>query len=237
MALFHQQKTGQGQKIEIPMFETMANFVLSDHLYGRAFEPPLAPAGYARLMARDRRPYPTKDGYICSVLYTDSHWRRFLDYVGHSELIQDPRFSSMSARTANIDDVLAFLGETLIARTTAEWLEVFSHLDIPSAPLATLDTLIEDEHLNDVGFFSLIDHPSEGRMRVTGVPEKWSGTPAGFDRECALLGQHTLDVLKELDLSEQEIDALLAAGIVHAAAPDTGEVGASASGQPEGMGL
>ena len=221
MALFHQQKTGQGQKLEVPMFETMANFVLSDHLYGRAFEPPIGDAGYVRLMSPDRRPYRTADGYICAVLYTDEHWRRFLTFVDRPELIEDPRFRSMSARTTNIDAVLAVLRETLLQRTTAEWLDIFDRLDVPRARLATLDSLLDDEHLKAVGFFRTIEHPSEGTIRVTTSPEKWSGTPSGHERECALLGQHTIEVLEELGYDRNRVAGLLDTGVVLAQAAAT----------------
>ncbi len=216
MALFHQQKTGEGQKIELPMFETMASFVLSDHLFGRAFSPPLGGAGYSRLLSKDRRPYPTKDGYICAVVYTDQQWRRFWQEMGRLEVAEDARFANMAARTRNVDEMLALLSGCLSTRTTAEWVELFDRLDVPCSPLNTLESLIEDPHLKAVGFFQEIDHPSEGRLVATRVPESWSKTPSGAGRECARIGQHTEEVLQELGLSDSDIDRLIAKKVVFA---------------------
>ena len=214
MALVHQQKHGEGQKIEVPMFETMASFVLSDHLYGRAFTPPMGPPGYSRLLSKDRRPYPTKDGYICAVVYTDQQWIRFWQEMGRPDVARDARFANMAARTRNVDQMLALLSACLRERTTAEWVTLFDRLDVPCAPLNTLESLIDDPHLRSVGFFQEVDHPTEGRLVATRVPETWSKTPSAASRECAQVGQHSVEVLKAFGWSEIEIDQLIAGQVV-----------------------
>src|SRR5436189_38573 len=105
-ALFHRDRTGEGQAIEIPMFETMAQFVLGDHMAGRSFEPPIGPPGYSRLLSPDRRPYRTSDGYICALVYSDKQWSAFFRAIGEAdEAKRDPRLNSISARTRNYDFV------------------------------------------------------------------------------------------------------------------------------------
>jgi len=222
MALYHRERTGEGQQIDVPMFETMAGFVLSDHLYGRTFEPALGKAGYVRLLADDRRPYRTRDGHICAVVYSDQNWRAFLGFVGKSDLLEDPRFASMRARTANVEDVLRFLSDELQTRTTAEWLEIFDRLDIPCAAVNTLDSLIDDEHLRAVGFFKQVDHPTEGSIRVAQVAAKWSASPPGADRECPRLGEHSAEILRELGCTPEEIERLTREKIVYALAAEQG---------------
>ena len=205
MALYHRERTGQGQQIDIPMFETMASFVLSDHLFGRAFEPAIGKPGYVRLLSSDRRPYRTKDGYVCVVVYTTEQWRRLLTYLEDKTLEEDPRFRDIAARTSNVDAVLSYLSKVLLERTTSEWLRVFDQLDIPCAALNTLDSLIDDPHLNAVGFFKVIEHPTEGTIRTTVVPANWSQTPPSPSRECARLGEHTEEILEQLEYSPIEI--------------------------------
>src|SRR5690606_29769765 len=108
-ALYHRQATGQGQAVEVPMFETMAQFVLADHLGGEAFVPPLGPMGYKRLLSRTRGPYPTADGHLAIVVYTDAHWRTFLELVGQPDLLtQDPRFKDQESRTQYAEDMGRF---------------------------------------------------------------------------------------------------------------------------------
>src|SRR5262249_18710196 len=119
-ALYHRERTGRGQFVEVPMFETMAAFLMVEHLYGRSFAPAKGDTGYTRVLAPSRRPYRTSDGYVCMLAYTDAQWRRFWDAVGKPEMMQDPRFVDMSARAHNIDDVYRLAGEQLASRSTAE---------------------------------------------------------------------------------------------------------------------
>jgi crotonobetainyl-CoA:carnitine CoA-transferase CaiB-like acyl-CoA transferase len=208
--LLARARTGTGQHIEVPMFETMAQFVLAEHMQGRTFEPPAGPAGYARTLSRQRRPYPTKDGFIAALPYNDGQWRRFFAAIGKSEVVeQDPRFADIAARTANIDALYEMLGEELKHRTTDEWLELLEQNDIPCIRPNTLESLLDDPHLADVGFFGFAEHPSEGRIRTMREPSTWSETAPPTGRFAPRLGQHTREILTEAGYSPDEIDALL----------------------------
>jgi crotonobetainyl-CoA:carnitine CoA-transferase CaiB-like acyl-CoA transferase len=208
--LLARARTGTGQHIEVPMFETMAQFVLAEHMQGRTFEPPAGPAGYARTLSRQRRPYPTKDGFIAALPYNDGQWRRFFAAIGKSEVVeQDPRFADIAARTANIDALYEMLGEELKHRTTDEWLELLEQNDIPCIRPNTLESLLDDPHLADVGFFGFAEHPSEGRIRTMREPSTWSETAPPTGRFAPRLGQHTREILTEAGYSPGEIDALL----------------------------
>ena len=212
-ALFARERTGQGQEVAITMFETMAEFVLSDHLGGATWEPPVGPMGYPRLLAHDRSPYRTKDGYVCCLVYNDKQWRSFAALLGTPELMDDPRFATQGARSASIGEVLAFVAEQLEQRTTAEWLEAFERADIPAMPLHTLDTLLTDPHLEAVGLVRHGQHPVAGPIRMLDVPSRWSGTPPAFTRHAPLLGQHSVEVLREAGYADGEIEQLLADGV------------------------
>jgi crotonobetainyl-CoA:carnitine CoA-transferase CaiB-like acyl-CoA transferase len=209
-ALFHQSRSGQGQQIELPMFEMMASFVLADHLSGHTFDPPLGPPGYPRMLTPDRRPYRTKDGYLCVMVYTDRHWRAFFRALGREEEFDgDPRFVSMASRTANIAAIYGELATLLATRTTAEWLTLLDGADIPAMPLQTLESLIADPHLEATGFFSFTDHPSEGRLREMAVPSTWSVSQPRPSRHAPRLGEHSAEVLREVGYSDEQIATLI----------------------------
>jgi len=210
--LLARARTGVGQMIEVPMFETIAHFVLSEHMQGQTFDPPTSPAGYARTLSPHRRPYPTKDGFIAVLPYNDGHWRRFFEAVGKPDVLQsDPRFADIASRTANIDSLYEMIGEELKQRTTDEWLDLLQRHDIPCMRPHTLETLLEDPHLADAGFFRWEEHPSEGRIRTMREPSTWSETLPPTGRFAPRLGQHTREILSEAGFDPAAIDALIAA--------------------------
>ncbi|MFK4525692.1 crotonobetainyl-CoA:carnitine CoA-transferase CaiB-like acyl-CoA transferase [Bradyrhizobium japonicum] len=186
--LMHQQRTGVGQRIDVPMFESMTEFVLVDHLGGLTYDPPLDHGGYARLLSRYRRPYKTSDGYLCVLIYNDKHWRSFFEAIGQPHFLDQPRFANHASRTKHIDEIYEEIGHIFLTRTTAEWRELLERADIPVMPMHTLETILDDPHLNAIDFFRTVDHPVEGRIRQMRVPSTWSVTqpePAGPHRPSA----------------------------------------------------
>lgn len=209
--LLARARTGIGQMIEVPMFETIAQFVLSEHMQGQTFDPPTSPAGYPRTLSPHRRPYPTKDGFIAVLPYNDGQWRRFFEAAGKPHILQsDPRFADIASRTANIDDLYEMVGEELKHRTTDEWLDLLGRHDIPCMRPHTLETLLEDPHLADAGFFRWEQHPSEGRIRTMREPSTWSETIPPTGRFAPRLGQQTREILTEAGFDADAIDALIA---------------------------
>lgn len=198
-ALHHRQATGQGQAVEVPMFETMAQFVLGDHMGGRAFEPSLGAMGYKRLLSRTRGPYATKDGHLSLVVYTNPHWRAFSAMVGVPDLLDtDPRFLNQETRTQYAEDMGRFIAEHLPSRTNAEWIEALTKADIPVSPVNAIEDLFDDPHLKAVGLFEQFEHPTEGTLNVTRFPIKFGASPASLRRHAPNLGEHTREVLDEL---------------------------------------
>jgi crotonobetainyl-CoA:carnitine CoA-transferase CaiB-like acyl-CoA transferase len=195
MALFHRARTGEGQEVEIGMFETMASFMLVEHANGAMFTPKLGPANYPRVVAPNRRPYRTKDSYISALVYNDKQWDAFVAAVKPSWVTAD--HATLKLRAQHIDKVYALLAETFMERTTAEWLDLLRGLGVPAAPLRTPDELFDNPHLNAVGFFETVETP-QGPVRFPGVPTWFSQTPAHVMGPAPMLGADTADVLAEL---------------------------------------
>jgi len=211
-ALFCRERTGKGQEIEVPMFETMVYFVMAEHLWGMTFEPPIGTAGYTRLMSYHRKPYKTQDGYIAILPYLDSHWETFCKLSGRLDLLEDKRFRTLTDRVTNIDATYEETARTMATRTTGEWLKLFGDTSVPTIVVNTLEGLTRDPHLQAVDFWQEIDHPTEGRLRMTRFPMTFSETPADVRRHQPRLGEHSVEVLREAGLGEADIDAMLASG-------------------------
>ena len=212
-ALLHRAKTGEGQCIEVPMFETLVGFNMFEHLYGKTYEPPRGSMGYPRALSPGRRPYRTRDGWVGALPYTDPQWAALFEIADRPDLAEDPRFKTLPSRLAHIDAVYATLGEVLAERTTAEWLEAFDAANIPSMPVNRPDDLVEDPQLAATGFWRTVEHPDLGTLRFPGVPAQFSRTPGEIRRAPPKLGEHSVEVLAEIGYAREEIEALVEAGV------------------------
>ncbi len=211
-SLVHRDRTGRGQRLDIPMFETMAGFVMGDHMGGLTYEPPLDKGGYARHLSRDRRPYKTADGYICVIVYNDKQWASFFEATGRDDLRQNPNFATFAGRAANIDTVYAELARIFETKSTSEWIELLTKADVPVMPMHDLESIFEDPHLVATGFFPVVDHPSEGKIRSMKSSVRWSETPVEPSRLAPRLNEHGSEILKEAGYSTEEIANLVRDG-------------------------
>ena len=202
MALFHRERTGEGQEVEVSMFETMASFMLVEHANGAMFDPPLGPAVYPRTVAPNRKPYRTSDGYIAALIYTDKHWNAFINAVRPpwaSDL-----YATLERRARQIDTVYALVAETMLGRSSDHWLALFRELEIPAAPLGTPADLFDNPHLNAVGLFETVDTPY-GAVRFPGVPTWFSRTPGRVAGPAPELGANTTEVLEQLGVAVPDV--------------------------------
>lgn len=200
MALFHRERTGEGQEVEVSMFETMASFMLVEHANGAMFDPPLSPAVYPRAVAPNRKPYETKDGQIAALIYNDKHWTAFIERV--QPAWNGPQFATLEQRARQIDTVYGLLAQTLKERTTDEWLQLFRELEIPAAAVHTPDALFDNPHLNAVGLFETVA-TAHGPVRFPGVPTWFSRTPGRIKGFAPELGADTAAVLAELGVGDK----------------------------------
>lgn len=182
MALYERERSGLGQSIEVPMFETLVAFALVEHLSGHTFVPPLGPMGYSRVLSPQRRPYRTRDGFVALLPYTDAQWRRFFTLSGRHDLADDPRYVDAASRARHFDALYQDLADIVAEHDTGHWLSVLADADIPHSRVNTLEELFDDPHLKHTGFFQQMGHASEGRLMVPSIPLRFSRTPGEIRR-------------------------------------------------------
>jgi crotonobetainyl-CoA:carnitine CoA-transferase CaiB-like acyl-CoA transferase len=218
-AITRQKATGEGCSIEVPMFETMAAFVLQEHLAQQSFEPPVGPPGDLRLLSPHNRPVQTADGWISFTINTDAQVRAFLKAVGQDELLDDPRFVSVAARAKNVKEWFEIRGAPLTGRTTAEWLDILGRADIAVKPCHTLETLPRDPHLQAVGLLQTDEHPVEGRTVAIRPTIRFDGSYPSPRESAQPRGWASRQILEEMGCSGPDIDELLVQGAVLTATP------------------
>ncbi len=207
MALLWRERTGRGQEVHVPMLESMVTFNMLEHLWGGVLDDPAHGLGYSRMFTPHRRPYQTRDGYICLLANTDEQWRRMFDVIGRPEMANDTRFARVNARSQNIDTLYGILSERMKQETTAEWRQRLDVADIPNGPVQDFDDLLEDPYFKETGFFQRTTHPTEGKFMTTSIPVAFSESAGSIRRLAPRLGEHTREVLEGCGLASADIEA------------------------------
>jgi crotonobetainyl-CoA:carnitine CoA-transferase CaiB-like acyl-CoA transferase len=216
-ALYYREKTGKGQRVDVPMFEHLLQIVLGEHLGGYTFEPQVGEPGYARMLSPDRRPYQTSDGYVCTLIYNDKQWKAFFALLGKPQMAADPDFATAEGRSRNYDRIYGMVAGEMKKRSTQAWIEALEGADIPVQRMNSLADVMADPHLGAIGYFRTVEHPTEGRIKSMAVPSEWSESAPEYRRHAPRLGEHTREVLAEIGFSKGEIEKLLSAGAARAA--------------------
>jgi len=211
-ALFHRQRTGEGQFVEVPMLESFTSFLMAEHLYGRSFVPPTGHAGYTRVLNPNRRPFKTQDGFLAILPYSDAQWGTFFELGGRPGVMAEERFATFAARTRNIQALYALIEEVSASRTTDEWLGLLADANIPAMRINSLDDVENDPHLAATGFFAPRTHPTEGPYKTMAPPVRFSASPGSIRSDAPRLGADTRDVLREAGFSDAEIDDMASKG-------------------------
>jgi crotonobetainyl-CoA:carnitine CoA-transferase CaiB-like acyl-CoA transferase len=212
-------RTGEGQKVEVPMFETMVTWLSLEHLWERTFRDD-GPLGYPRTLAPSRKPYRASDGWLAILPYTDRHWRKFFEIAGRPEIMDEPRFATMNARSRHVEEMYALIESLAPRKTVAEWVSALEAAEVPCMPVKSLDQLFDDPHLKWSGQFQKTQHYSEGEITTLAPPVRFSGTPSTHTRGAPLLGEDSAMILREAGVPEADIVALLKSGaMVQATAP------------------
>lgn len=206
-ALYARGQNGEGCEVEIPMFESMVAFTLIEHQYGRVFDPPKDQTGYPRVLTPSRKPFRTLDGYVCMLPYSTNQWKSFFAFCGVPHYAEDPRFSTMSARTENIQALYDIAAKYISERSTQEWLQACETLEIPAGPINTIDDVLGDEHLNHSGFFTSHNDPIMGTIKMPGVSATFDGVRPTI-KLAPRLGEHTRQVLSDVGIASSLIDEI-----------------------------
>jgi crotonobetainyl-CoA:carnitine CoA-transferase CaiB-like acyl-CoA transferase len=210
--LYWREKSGHGQRIDVPMFESLLPLVMGEHLAGETYLPAQGGLGYGRMLAKGRAPYETRDGYVCVLVYNDKHWREFFRLIGRPDLLSDPRYATQEARSRDYEGAYQLVAAEMKKRTTEEWLEALQAADIPVQRMNSLEDLLRDPHLAATGYFREVEHPSEGRIRTTATPSEWSESVPEYRRHAPRFGEHTREVLREAGFKDGEIDGMIGSG-------------------------
>ena len=220
VAIIARGKTDEAVELEIPMFESFASLVMSEHLYGETFEPPIARSGDARLLDPNARPVKTRDGYICITTNTDAQVMALFDAFGRPELKQDERFNTARNRIDNIAEFFRIRAEEIARHDTGYWLRTLMEHDIPAMPCHTMDSLLRDPHILDVGLVSASQHPTEGRVKQINVPVSMTGFTPRLRRHAPQIGEQTAEILAELGYSDAQVQAMLRDGAARQYRPE-----------------
>jgi crotonobetainyl-CoA:carnitine CoA-transferase CaiB-like acyl-CoA transferase len=213
-AVIHRMKTDRGQFIELSMFEAMVSFVMSEHMSGLTYDPPAGASGYSRIMNPWRRPYATKDGYLSVLPYTTAQWRRFFTLIGRDDLAEDPELANPVQRNARVSELYTLIAEAMPRRTSKAWVADLLSADILFGEVLSPEELITDPHLEATGLFAMVDHPTEGRIRLINPPVRSSERIARMSRLPPTLGQHSVEILREILVDTDRIDDLVRRGLV-----------------------
>lgn len=212
-ALMHRFRTGEGQQVEVPMLESMVQFVMVEHLGDRTFGEN-EDVGYARVLSQLRKPHRTLDGYVCALPYHDKNWRDFFMIVERPDLANDGRFNSHNARSQNYQVLYKLLADFLAERETAYWLEKLRAASIPVAPVVRLKDVFDDPHLKAVDLFKQVEHPEKGPITAIRSPIGFSASPTVMGKPAGRIGEDTTSVLAGFGYSPADIERLVDQGAI-----------------------
>lgn len=219
--LLHRERTGEGQQIEVPMFELSVHFNLMENIGGMVYRPQYGEAGYARAKLPHRRPYKTKDGYVCILAGSTKHWQSFFRAIGRPDMAEEERITNPAIRYRSTDELYAFIADFAAEWESGPLLDMLQKADVPCGPVYDFEDLPGDPHLQAVGYFAEVEHPTEGPLMVPDVPVRFMGSPGGQQRPAPQLGEHSAELLSELGYSDEEISELGRKGVTVAGAAET----------------
>lgn len=197
-AVIHKLRTGCGQFVEVPMFEAFAHFILKDHLAGKTFDPPVGSLVYARQVDPDRQPFPTQDGHIAVVPYTDADWARLFEAMDAGDLLKTAPLDTTDGRRENLPSMYQAIAERTPARTTQEWVRIFGGIQIACMPVRDIDDILNDPHLAATGFFERREHPTEGTIYEMSDASRFSDWERPKQDSAPMLGEHTAEIKRSL---------------------------------------
>jgi crotonobetainyl-CoA:carnitine CoA-transferase CaiB-like acyl-CoA transferase len=221
-ALYVRDRTGEGQQIDVSLFESA--IALQAWETSGYFATGQVPErlGSAHRVSAPYQALRTADGYITVGATTPRNWSAFCQAMGLDRLENDERFGVLSARRARYEELAGLIEDLTTTQPSEHWYRLLEQAGVPCGVLNTLDQVMEDEHVQARGFVVELPHSKVGTIRATGSPVRLSRTPVRLERAGPLLGEHTEEILGSLGVSRDEIEELARAGIVVVAANQVG---------------
>ena len=205
-AIIHKLRTGEGQFVEVPMFESLVSFNMLEHLCDNTYLPPTSKGSvgagyYQRQLDPTRHPMQTKDGYVAFAPYLDDRWLRFFEATGYGHILKEPRFIDKPTRRQNMSQMFELMAQIALERTTDEWLVLMKKINVPAMRVNRIDELIDNEQLKASGLLREREHPTEGKYIEVGLPLRFSAMEPVPYRHPSAKGQHSEEVARELGVS------------------------------------
>lgn len=214
-ALYYREKTGIGQRIDISMIDSLffilENAVLRYTVSGEIPEP----LGTAHPSITPFQAFKTKDDWIVIPIGNDNLWKKFTEAIGHPELKEKEEYKTNKLRTKNKKKLIPLLEDIISKKTTDEWLKIFKKYGIPASPINTIDRIVNDPHIKYRNMLVEVEQPDMGKVKIAGSPLKLSETPGRVYSHAPLLGENTLEVLRDiLGYSSEKIEELNNKGVI-----------------------
>jgi len=214
-ALYAREKTGVGQHIKVAMLDAMISYLWPEAMAQYTVVGQEATANDPN--ARPDLIFQTIDGYMTVGTISDSEWQGFCRAAGQPALIEDKRFSTPAARTANASERIYLMGDILATRTTADWLARLDEADVPCAPVLRRGEVMDNEQVVARELIAEFDHPGIGRVRQPKPAAQFGGTPSRTPSPAPAVGEHGAEILADLGYAREDIERLAGAKVVRLA--------------------
>ncbi|MDP3166566.1 MAG: CoA transferase [Hydrogenophaga sp.] len=213
-AYIHKLKTGEGQVVDTSLSDAALQQTYWHAAVWFATQRSPEPTGSAHILTAPYQAFEASDGWINIGGANQTNWERICDVLGHPEWRGDARFATNSERMAHLDVLVGLMNAVVRTRTREHWQAAFDAAGVPAGPVHTIGEALSHPQTVARGMVVEVEHPQAGATRAIGCPIHFSASPDRSSTPAPLLGQHTREVLREFDLPEEEIDALVAEGVI-----------------------